>query len=69
MISYRVISWCQTLLSNSTRTATARGDAGRVAGVFYFVSFYVATVLILVNILTSLVMAGLCKLNPVEPFA
>ena len=33
-----------------------RGDAGRVAGVFYFVSFYIVTVLILVNILTSLVM-------------
>jgi len=32
------------------------GDAGRVAGVAYFVSFYILTVLLLVNILTSLVM-------------
>ena len=49
-------NWNDVMYPNVAALAVAKGDPGRVMGVFYFVSFYVVTVLLLVNILTSLVM-------------
>lgn len=49
-------NWHQILYPNAAALADTFGDAGRVAAVFYFVSFYILTVLLLVNILTSLVL-------------
>ena len=49
-------NWHQILYPNAAALADTFGDAGRVVAVFYFVSFYILTVMLLVNILTSLVL-------------
>jgi uncharacterized membrane protein YtjA (UPF0391 family) len=49
-------NWNDVMYPNVAALKELGGDAGRVAGVAYFVSFYILTVLLLVNILTSLVM-------------
>ena len=49
-------NWHQILYPNAAALADTFGDAGRVVAVFYFVSFYILTVMLLVNILTPLVL-------------
>ena len=44
-------NWHQILYPNAAALADTFGDAGRVVAVFYFVSFYILTVMLLVNIL------------------
>ena len=49
-------NWNAVMYPNVATLSATWGSPGRVCAVLYFVSFYVAAVLILVNILTSLVM-------------